>query len=98
MLARAVKAVLTWCKRNRHRPLSEQREHLARVIRGHCNDYGLTGNSDRLAAFPFRVVHSWRQALARRSRKGRVSWQRIGEILARLPLPAAKIMRSIYAT
>ena len=79
--ARAVKAVHTWCKRNRHRPLSEQREHLARIIRGHCNYYGLTGNSDRLAAFRFRVVHSWRQALSRRSRKGRVSWQRIGEIL-----------------
>ena len=33
-LARAATAVYDWCKRNLHRPLSEQREHLARVIRG----------------------------------------------------------------
>ena len=96
--ARAARAVHVWCKRIRHRPLSEQRERLARIIRGHCNYYGLTGNSNRLAAFHTRVVLSWRKALSRRSRKGRVSWQRMGEILVRLPLPAAKVMRSIYAT
>ena len=39
---RAVKTVHDWCKDNRHRPLNEQQEHLAWVIRGHCSYYGLT--------------------------------------------------------
>ena len=31
---RALRAVHEWCKANRHRPLDEQQQHLARVIRG----------------------------------------------------------------
>ena len=96
-LARSAKAVYDWCKRNLHRPLSVQREHLANVMRGHLNYYGLTGNGNRLSAFRYMLVRYWRKTLSRRSRKSRVSWKRMGEILARNPLPAVKIVRSIYA-
>ena len=97
-LARAAKAVRDWCKRNRHRPLSEQWEHLARVIRGHCNYYGLTGNGKRLSMFRDQVIYAWKKALARRSRERKMSWLRMNEIFKRLPLPAAKVTRSIYAS
>ena len=94
---RALKAVHAWCKANRHRPLKEQHQHLARVIRGHCGYYGLTGNSKRLSGFRYWVIRYWRKALARRTRAGRVTWDRMTELLNRHPLPPAKVVHSIYA-
>ena len=94
---RALRAVHQWCKANRHRPLDEQQRHLARTIRGHCGYYGLTGNSKRLSGFRYWVIRHWRKALARRSRKGRVTWDRMKEILDRYPLPPATVVHSIYA-
>ena len=96
--ARAVSAVNEWCKRNRHLRIDMQAAHLGRVIRGHCNYYGVTGNSKRLAQFHRRVVVIWRKWLSRRSRKGRVVWEQMKEILRRNPLPKVKVVRSIYAT
>ena len=87
-----------WCKTNRHRPFEEQRQYLARAIRGHCGYYGLTGNSKRLSGFRWWVIRHWRKALARRTRKGRVTWDRMTELLDRHPLPPATVVRSIYAT
>ena len=94
---RALKAVNAWCKANRHRPLQEQHLYLSRVIRGHCNYYGLTGNSSRLSGFRYWVIRHWRKALARRTRAGRVTWDRMTELLNRYPLPPAKVVHSIYA-
>ena len=96
--ARAVKSVHEWCKANRHRPLTEQHAHLARVIRGHCAYYGLTGNSKRLNWFRWQVERSWRKALSRRSRDGELSWARMDAVFRRFPLPPARVMRSIYIT
>ena len=95
---RALKAVHEWCKSNRHRPLEEQHQHLARAIRGHCGYYGLTGNSKRLSGFRYWVIRHWRKALARRSRAGRVTWDRMKALLNRYPLPPATVVHSIYAT
>ena len=96
--ARAVKMVHDWCRRNRHAPIAQQQEHLARIIRGHCNYYGLTGNGKRLGWFRHQVIRSWRKWLSRRHRAGRLNWDRMNELLKRHPLPPAKVMRSIYAT
>lgn len=49
--ARAVSAVNEWCRGNRHMRIDAQAAHLGRVIRGHCNYYGVTGNRKRLAQF-----------------------------------------------
>ncbi len=96
--ARAVSAVNEWCKRNRHQRVDKQAAHLGRVIRGHCNYYGVTGNSRRLAQFHRRVEVIWRKWLSRRSRKGQVGWEQMKEILRRNPLPKVKVVRSIYTT
>ena len=95
--SKKLKAVNAWCKANRHRPLQEQHQHLSRVIRGHCNYYGLTGNSRRLSGFRYWVIRHWRKALARRTRAGRVTWDRMTELLNRYPLPPARVVHSIYA-
>ena len=96
--ARSVSAVNEWCKRNRHLRIDAQAAYLGRVIRGHCNYYGVTGNSKRLAQFHRRVEAIWRKCLSRRNCKGRLNWRRMEEILRRNPLPKARVVRSVYAT
>ncbi|MCY4319619.1 MAG: reverse transcriptase domain-containing protein [Alphaproteobacteria bacterium] len=91
---RAVKTVWEWCKQ--HRPLGEQQRHLASVIRGHCNYYGLTGNIKRLTSFREAIVRSWRRWLGRRHRNGWLNGDMMNAILRRFPIPPVKIMRSIY--
>lgn len=96
--AKAVRAVNQWCKRNRHLRVDTQAEYLGRVIRGHCNYYGVRGNSKRLTQFRHQVNRIWRKWLSRRSRKGRVNWERMTEVLGRNPLPPVKVIRSANAT
>ena len=61
-------------------PIAAQREHLAKVIRGHCAYYGLTGNGKRLEWFRYQVTHIWRTWLARRSRLRRLNPHFPGEL------------------
>ena len=42
--ARAMRAVNDWCRRHRHDAVPMQWTHLASVLRGHGNYYGLRGN------------------------------------------------------
>ena len=96
--ARALKLVHDWCKRHRHLPIAAQRDHLAKVIRGHCAYYGLTGNGKRLGWFRYQVVRIWRKWLARRSRLRRLNWDRMADLLKKYPLPPATITRSWQST
>ncbi len=89
--ARAVKSVSDWCRSNRHRSLDDQQARLARVIRGHCNYYGIRGNSTNIARFRHAVTHVWRKWLSRRNSQGRVNWERMRDILRRYPLPPARV-------
>ena len=79
--ARALKSVHGWCKRYRRRPIEAQRERLAKVIRGHCAYYSLTGNGKRLRWVRYQVVRIWRKWLARRSRLRCLNWDRMNELL-----------------
>ena len=67
-------------------------------IRGHCAYYGLTGNGKRLGWFRYQVVRIWRKWLARRSRLMCPNWDRMAEILKRLPLPSVTFTRSCQNT
>ncbi len=92
--ARALKSVHQWCKRYRHLPVKVQQDHLARLIRGHCAYYGLTGNGKRLEWFRYQVARIWRKWLARRSRLRRLNWDRMNALLKRYPLPYVTFTRS----
>ena len=74
-------------------PIEAQREHLARMIRGHCAYYGLSGNGKRLAWFRYQVIRIWRTWLARRDRLRRMNWDRMNALLRHYPLPSVKIAR-----
>lgn len=96
--ARAVKAVWTWCKRNRHRPLAEQHARLSRAMRGYYAYYGITGNGRRLRWYAHQVERAWYQWLSRRTRSGRVRWDRYRRLLERYPLPRPRIIHRYAAT
>ena len=90
-LARALRAVNEWCRRHRHDALPKQWAHLVSVLRGHGNYYGLRGNSVRLASFRYQLTRIWRKWLSRRSRKSRLNWDKMRELLRRYPLPRPRV-------
>jgi hypothetical protein len=76
--ARALSAVTAWCRANRHRPVPEQRSHLAAMMRGHyasttpsratCDDCNgtpfHTWTEDEIAAYERRWPVGSRERLA----------------------------------
>lgn len=93
---RAVATAARWCQRCRHWPLADQQRRLNSMLRGHYAYYGITGNSRRLAAYRYEVVHVWRKWLARRSQRARMTWTRFFRVLERYPLAPAVVTHSIY--
>ncbi len=96
-LARSCKAVWEWCRLCRHPSLRDQQRYLSRVIRGHCNDHGLTSNGKQLGRSCRAAMEAGRQWLGRGTSKVIIPWARFNQILVRYPLPAAKVVRTIYA-
>jgi group II intron reverse transcriptase/maturase len=95
--ARALRAVHEWCRRNRHRPLLQQCARIRRMMQGHYAYYGITGNHRRLRWYSQRVEVIWRMWLSRRTRGNPITWERFTAILARYPLPPARIVHRYAA-
>lgn len=83
-----LREVRTELRKRRHQPIPEQGQYVAAVIRGHCNYYGIAGNSKAITSFRFAVVQAWRRALSRRSQKGHVPWRRMRRLIHRYCPPA----------
>ena len=90
--ARALKAIRGWCAQHMHLPLQVQHRRLARAMQGHYAYYGITGNSRRIRWYHHQVERIWKSGLSRRSRSGKLTWERMERLLDRYPLPAAKIV------
>jgi RNA-directed DNA polymerase len=78
-------------KRRRHRPIPEQGQWLASVVRGHRAYYAVPGNTDAVKAFRDQVTRHWYSALRRRSQRTRLTWPRMNR-LAKRWLPPARVM------
>jgi RNA-directed DNA polymerase len=91
-LARALRAMKHWCRGHRHEPLEEQHQALTRKLRGHYSYYGISGNARAIANFRFRAERTWIKWLGRRSQRGRLNWARAAALVARFPLPPARIV------
>jgi RNA-directed DNA polymerase len=76
--------------------VSVQWRYLCSVLRRHYQYYAVTGNIRRLSAFRWQLRRAWRKWLDRRSRRGRMSWERFEAVLRRHPLPAAWLPHSVY--
>lgn len=97
-LGRALKKVTEWCRRHRHDPVKQQWTTLGRKLKGHFEYYGIAGNSRALANFRYWVQRAWIKWLSRRSNSTRLTWKRANALLARYPLPPARIPRRHAAT
>ena len=95
-IRRFAKAMAEWCRRNRHRPIKEQHQKLKQKLHGHYGYYGITGNYARLNRVKRIVVECWRKWLSRRSRKAKLCWDAMVALLERLPLPAPRVVHSVY--
>jgi RNA-directed DNA polymerase len=95
-LSRALTKIAQWCRLNRHQPLAEQHQTLGQKLRGHFAYYGITGNGLSLTRFRERVVRIWKKWLARRRRRGFLSWAVFGQLLKRYVLPPARVVHSVY--
>jgi len=96
-LARGLKAVSQWCRKNRHEPLLEQVAALGRKLKGHFGYYGISGNIRALQRFRTEVIGIWRWWLARRGDPKGMSWERMLKLLNFYYLPPARIVHSYLA-
>ena len=94
-LSRALQTVSTWCKRHRHAPLRDQQAALRRKLLGHYSYYGITGNARSLRCFHQTVQRIWLKWLNRRGGR-RLNWAGSARLLARYPLPSARVVHSVY--
>jgi RNA-directed DNA polymerase len=74
-----------------HDPIPEVGPWLGSVVRGHCQYYGIPGNSRAIVRFRNEVNRLWRRALSRRSQRGRVNWERMQPLITRW-IPRARIV------
>lgn len=95
-LARAIKAVHTWCRENRHLPVRQQHAALSRRVQGHINYFGVNGNMASLSRFARQVTRSWFKWLNRRSQRARLNWDRFEDLLRDFPLPQPRIVVHIW--
>jgi len=79
--SRAINAVSTWCKANRHRPIGEQWVTLKAKITGHYAYYGVTLNYRSISEFYDQVKTVWLKWLNRRGRKGSRNWNSFVDFL-----------------
>lgn len=92
--SRGLRAIKERCRRMRHHRLREQHEVLCRMLRGHFNYYGITGNGDALWDYRHYAMRIWGRSLARRNKR-RFAWRRYTRILERFPFPKALAIHSV---
>ena len=95
-LTRAIKRVAEFCRLFRHRPLEWQHQKLVVKLKGHCGYYGVTGNARSLEQFREEVRKLWRKWLNRRAQHRTMYWDRYVQLLKSYPLPAMRVVHSIY--
>lgn len=90
---RALARVSEWCRLHLHDRVSDQAKTLAKKLEGHCNYYGITGNSQALTRFRHEMLKVWFRWLSRRSQRGH-TWDWFNRLVERLQFPSAKCVHS----
>jgi group II intron reverse transcriptase/maturase len=89
--SRSLKSLNQWLRGVRHLPVDEQSRMLGSKLRGHFTYYGVAGNSDSINRFHYEARRLWKKWLDRRSQRARMTWEKFNRLLARCPLPPAKL-------
>lgn len=89
-LARTLKGLGQWCKRNRHQGMPAQHRKLNQKLNGHYAYFGITGNIRSLNRIYQQARRLWYKWLRRRTRGGQgMDWERFG-VLEKTLFPLAK--------
>jgi len=91
-LSRGLKRLRELCKRERHRDLQDQHQKLREIMLGHYNYYGRRCNYRALRQYYEAVRIIWKRWLGRRSRNGRITWEKMRAHLKEYPLPKPRIV------
>ena len=91
-LARTLRAINRQCRLMRPWPIADQHRQLCRMLQGHFAYFGISGNSQRLAAVLHQARRLWRKWLSRRSWKSYVTWAQFSRLVAVYPLPLPRII------
>ena len=95
-LRRAIQAVYTWCRRQRHQEVVVQHAGLRRRLQGHFHYFGVNGNLRSLTCLLYHARRAWHKWLNRRSQRARLSWERYLEFLQMYPLPPPRVVVPIW--
>jgi group II intron reverse transcriptase/maturase len=85
-IQRALGRVSEWCRKNRHKPVRDQHKTLSAKLRGHCEYFGVRGNSAGVGRVVEGAKAIWFKWLARRSGRRTFSWEAFRLLCARYPL------------
>jgi hypothetical protein len=89
--SRSLRALNQWRRQARHQPIAEQARTPGAKLLGHMNYYGLRGNAQGINRFHHATRRLWRKWLRRRSQRTRLTWEAFNRLLARYPLPPARL-------
>lgn len=84
-------AIKQWLRQHLHDPVQVVGRHLAQVLRGHFQYYGVPRNGPALRLFRDAVERLWLRALRRRGQKHRLPWPRMRRLFRRY-FPAPRIV------
>ncbi len=93
--ARAMRSLYTYCRNNRHEPLTAQLKALKAKLYGIYNYYGIRCNYRSLWMI-FQYARScWHKWLSRRSHKSFINWDKFEKFLTVWELPEPKITKMV---
>ena len=73
-------AAKAWLKEQKNKPIVSTLKSLALVMRGHCNYYGISGNSKDIRSFHLYLITATYRMLTRRSQKSKLTWDKFRRI------------------
>jgi hypothetical protein len=92
---KAIVAIRTWCRNNRHKPILWQHRILASKLRGHFQYFGIRCNMRAMEAVRHFVIRGWKYWLSRRSHKSSIPWEKFEKWLEAFPLPTPGIVHNV---
>ena len=73
-------AAKAWLKEQKNMPIVSTLKTLALVMRGHCNYYGISGNSKDIRSFHLYLITATYRMLTRRSQRSKLTWVKFRRI------------------
>jgi group II intron reverse transcriptase/maturase len=78
-------------RKRMHQPISNQGAWLQAMVRGYFAYHAIPDNGKAIGAFRYWAAKIWYRILRKRSQRNRMTWERMGEIIAQW-LPPARIL------